>query len=88
MERRARYSATAARAVEEHCASVKHTQLPVGHAQPSAETEAESFEEFDFDSRVRHTQLLEGLKSGYPRVREVLIASTIILLGLLVWWVR
>ncbi|MBI3241284.1 MAG: hypothetical protein HYZ49_03215 [Chloroflexi bacterium] len=34
----------------------------------------------------RHTQLLEGFKGGYPRVREVLIASTVILLGLLAWW--
>ena len=36
----------------------------------------------------RHTRLLEGLKAARPRVRELLITSTVVLLGLLIWWVR
>ncbi len=36
----------------------------------------------------RQTRLLNGLKGARPRVREVLITSTVILPGLLIWWVR
>lgn len=37
---------------------------------------------------ARHSRMLEGLKGTQPRLRQLLITSTAILLGLLIWWAR
>lgn len=37
---------------------------------------------------ARHHRMVEGPKGAQPRLRQLLIASTAILLGLLIWWAR
>ena len=37
---------------------------------------------------AQHRRMVEGLKGAQPRLRQLLITSTAILLGLLIWWAR
>ena len=37
---------------------------------------------------AQHRRMVERLKGAQPRLRQLLITSTAILLGLLIWWAR
>jgi Cu/Ag efflux pump CusA len=37
---------------------------------------------------AQHSRMIEGLKGAQLRLRQLLITSTVILLGLLIWWAR